>query len=99
MKKQKIVDPYELDEYEQEIIDNIHLAESYSPEETKRKLDELVAFAESHIEARAHVDLDMAIRDLEEVKYRASKIGIPYKTLINMVIHRYAISPQKEILV
>ena len=41
MKKQKIVDQDihdELDEYEQEIMDNIDLAESYSPEETKKSL-------------------------------------------------------------
>ena len=98
MKKKKIVDSYELDGYEQEILDNIELAESYSSEETKKKLDELVVFAESHIEERTNINLDMSTRDIEELKYRASKLGIPYKTIINMVVHRYAASPQKEIL-
>lgn len=102
MKKQKIKndDSYDdLDDYEQEIFDNIEHAGSYSLETTKRKLDELVEFAESHIEERMKVNLDISVRDLNEIKYRALKLGIPYKTIINMVIHRYATSPQKEILI
>lgn len=104
MKKERYFNPktgkeYFLDEYEQEIEDNIEFLESYSPEIEKQKIAELVEAAKAHVEARTHVALDMATRDLEEVKYRASKFGISYKTLINKIIHKYAISPQEEVQV
>ena len=89
---------YFLDEYEQELEDNFELQESYSPEETKRKIAELVDIAKSHVEERTHVDLSMPTRDLDIVKYRASKLGISYKEIINMIVHKYAASPQKEVL-
>ncbi|MEK6733726.1 MAG: hypothetical protein AABY27_01300 [Pseudomonadota bacterium] len=90
---------YFLDEYEQELEYNFELQGSYPPEETKRKIAELVDVAKSHVEARTHIGLDMPTRDLDIVKYRASKLGISYKEIINMVVHKYASSPQEKILV
>lgn len=98
MKKRKI-DPDELDEYEQEIEDNMESYVNLSPEETKKRIAELVEIAKSHIAARTQVSLAMHTRDLNALKYRASKLGIPYKTYINMVLHKYATSPQEEVLV
>ncbi len=72
MTKRKI-DPYELDEYEQEIEDNMESYVSLSPEETKKKLDELVEMAKSHITARTQVSLTMHTRDLNALKYNPTR--------------------------
>ncbi len=99
MAKQRLIDPYELDEYEQSIEDDMESYVRLSPEEEKKEIANLVEVAKSHVAARTQIDLDLPTRDLEAIRYRASKLGIPYKTFINMILHKYAISPPEKIFV
>lgn len=94
-----MADPYELDEYEQSIEDDMDSYVRLDPEEEKKEIANLVEVAKAHVAARTHIDLDLPTRDLETIRYRASKLGIPYKTFINMILHKHAISPPEKIFI
>lgn len=92
MKKQKMIDPYELDEYEQELEDEFELLTNYSPEEEKRKIAELVEMAKVHNEERTTLNMDVSTNDLAIMKYKAAKKGIPLQKYINLIFHQNAAS-------
>ena len=92
MKKQKIIDPYELDEYEQDLEDNLELLISYSPEEEKIKIAELVEMAKAHNAERTRFNMDVSTNELTIIKYKASKKGMSYKEYLNQMIHNDAAS-------
>ena len=77
-------DIFELDEYEQQIEDEI---ETYVPvdEQTRRDLTEIAEQAKK----RKNVNIRISERDLRRVKERAASEGIPYQTLITSVLHKY----------
>ena len=88
-------DPFKnlvLDEYEQEIEDNL-------PDELPKPDKEFLAFkkeleeaARKHIELRQSKPITLRVDgvDLMKVKARAQKKGIPYQTLLSSLIHNYA---------
>ena len=93
MKKQiQAYDPYdvELDEYEQELEDNFELCKRLEPAEEKAMIEKLVSAAKNHLAVKKSVTLRVAPRDLEVMRLKASRLGIPYQTYINMVIHKDA---------
>ena len=93
MKKQtKAYDPYDvkLDEYEQELEDNFELCKRLEPAEEKIMISRLTAAAKNHFAVKKSLTLRVAPRDLEIMRLKASRLGIPYQTYINMVIHKDA---------
>ena len=73
-----------LDKYEQEIEDNIDKFVPVSKKEKER--------IESIIEkARKNISISLRINnyDLEKIKKKADKDGLPYQTLITTVLHKY----------
>ena len=93
MKKQILAhDEYELelDEYEQELEDNLELCARLSPADEKLEIEKLVAAAKNHVKAKKSITLRVAPYDLEIMRLKASKLGVPYQTYINMVIHKDA---------
>jgi len=88
MKKQKIVDPYdvELDEYEQELEDNFHLQESLPPREKERVMSMLVAAAKNYFKKNANVFIPDP--DLAKIKSKARELGIPYDKFIIDTLRR-----------
>jgi len=91
MNKQKIVDSYELDEYEQDLEDHFELLIDYPPEEEKRKIAELVEVAKNHNAERTKLSLEVSTSELM-VKQKAFKKGISYKKYLNLMIHNDAAS-------
>jgi predicted DNA binding CopG/RHH family protein len=93
MKKQ--IDPFEnifLDEYEQELErelekGNFQRVENF--EETKKMLQ---AAAKYHLELKKSKSITLRVKqeDLIKLKARAKREGIPYQTLISMLIRQFA---------
>lgn len=77
-------DIFELDEYEQQIEDEI---DRYVPvdEETREKIEAIAEQAKK----RRNVNIRISERDLRLVKERAAADGVPYQTLISSVLHKY----------
>ena len=88
-------DPFKelvLDEYEQEIENNLP-DELPKPEaDFLARTEELEEAARKHIELRKSkpITLRLAGMDLIKVKARAQKKGIPYQTLLSSLIHNFA---------
>jgi predicted DNA binding CopG/RHH family protein len=80
MKKTKI----ELDAYEQSIENR---ADSFVPASpnTQAKFDAIIERARKS----KSISLRLSAYDLEKVKEKARESGLPYQTLISMVVHKY----------
>ena len=97
MKKHKIIDPYELDAYEQEVEDNMHLAESLDSEEEKLLMKKLVDIGKAHNAARTEIKLSLRTSDVTAIQHRANKLGIDYQTYLYMLVHKHATTSQDAI--
>ncbi len=73
-----------LDKYEQEIEDNFDRLVPVSKKEKKR-IDSIIE------KARKNISISLRINnyDLEKIKIKADKDGLPYQTLITTVLHKY----------
>lgn len=73
-----------LDPYEQDIEDNF---------EKQQKIDDpaLIALlqkaAKAHLNNKRPITIRVAEHDIEAIKIKASKHGLPYQTYLNMLIH------------
>lgn len=77
-----------LDKYEQELQDSIERGEWVPIENFSEELNLLQSAAlESE---KVHLDIELEPHDLELIKQKANKIGVPYKSLIRSILHSYA---------
>lgn len=81
---------YKLDAYEQEIEDNLDFS-NVSEDSKKLKL-KLIAAAKNHVKSKKSITLRISTQDLEAIKIKASKSGMPYQTYINCLLHADAIN-------
>jgi predicted DNA binding CopG/RHH family protein len=81
----------ELDKYEQEIADNIENAESIMTDSLKD--DVMQAAKNTYAVNKNKKDKTMTIRisqyDLDNIKARAEKAGLPYQTVAGALLHQY----------
>lgn len=75
-----------LDKYEQEIEDNFH--EHVLSVNAKDRIEMLQQAAKTHNKRKKPITIRVHEVDLEAIKIKASKIGVPYQTYINILIHR-----------
>lgn len=79
-----------LDEYEQEIKDGIGIHTTVK--NLKEEMTNIKKAARNHSGRKKSITIRLSEIDLEEIKIRASKIGIPYQTYIGMIVHKDATS-------
>jgi predicted DNA binding CopG/RHH family protein len=95
MKSTTNQDPFKklvLDDYEQEIereLEAGHYVRAENFQENKKLLEEAAA---RHLELQKSksVTLRLNQKDLIRIKAKAKREGIPYQTLISLLIHHYA---------
>jgi predicted DNA binding CopG/RHH family protein len=87
MKEYNSVKP--LDKEEKELIESIKNDEW----EPVKNMDEFKIqakkYAESTIKKDKRMNIRISERDLKNLKIRALEDGIPYQTLVSMVLHKY----------
>ena len=83
---------YYLDEYEQDIEDNMHLYLRLDPAQEKKKIAELVEMAKEYNGETEQITLDVPTKYLDKIKYIASRIGLSYHQYINNIIHEDAVT-------
>jgi len=77
-----------LDEYEQDIEDNLHKNRKLvNPE---REMAMLREAARNYVTAKKSITLRVHKYDLEAMRFKASKVGVTYHTYIKMLIHQDA---------
>jgi len=91
MKKKNKVDRdnLQLDAYEQEIEDSINTMEIKPPDAAmKKRIKKLQQIAQESLKRKA-ISLRMIEKELATFKKKASEEGLPYQTLLNLLIHKY----------
>ena len=79
-----------LDAYESEIKKNLHKIKPVKNQKANLAKPKLAK--KNYIAAKKSVTIRLSEGDLEAMKLKAEKMGIPYQTYINIVIHRDAVS-------
>ena len=79
---------FTLDDFENEIEASF---EKTTPISNKLdRIKELTNSAKEHSKRKKPITIRISEQDLEAMQIKASKLGIPYQTYINMVIHKDA---------
>lgn len=73
-----------LDSYEQDIEDNF---EKHQKFDDKNEIALLRKAAKAHLNNKRSITIRVAEHDIEAIKIKASKHGLPYQTYLNMLIH------------
>jgi predicted DNA binding CopG/RHH family protein len=79
-----------LDNEEQD-LENHFESMSSLPHKEERLLS-LKKAATEHVKKKKSITIRLSESDLEVMQLKASKLGIPYQTYINMIIHKDAVS-------
>lgn len=79
-----------LDKEEQALEDQFDSLQSDPNKEHFTKA--LEAAAIQHVQNKKPITIRVSIADIEAIKIKASRCGIPYQTYINMLIHKDAIN-------
>lgn len=53
---------------------------------------QLEVAAKNYLSEKKRITIEMSRHDIEAVKIKASKLGIPYQTYINILIHKDTLS-------
>ena len=88
--------PY-LDDEEKKIIEAFESGEYGSDEVLSQEAREEIEEAAKNTLKRRPISIRIQERDLRMLKLQAQKDGIPYQTLIQSVLHRYAEGSLKRI--
>lgn len=76
-----------LDKYKQETENGFQDAKSVKKD---KQLEILKNAAAKHSKNKKSITIRIANHDLEEIKIKASKLGLAYQTYINMLLHQAA---------
>lgn len=90
------VEPF--DEEERELIESVEKGEWQSiPEKDKhRYIKEAKQYAEASMKKDKRMNIRISERDLRNLKIKALEEGIPYQTLVSMVLHKYLSGKLKD---
>lgn len=79
-----------LDKDEQDIEDNFDSLQPIENMQAEIKL--LQEAASKYVNRRKSINIRIRESDLEAIQLKASKLGVPYQTYINILVHKDAIS-------
>lgn len=80
---------YKLDKEEQEILKAVEKGEWEPVNLTQSEIKMYVQAAKNTLRKNKHVHIRLTQADLNGLKTRAIREGIPYQTLISSVLHKY----------
>lgn len=101
MKKKKIKDEFDLKYFDDEERDMIESFENSNVKikpisEKRKKFWQQVAANSIAERKKKALSLRLGERDIDRIKAKAAKKGLPYQTLIASVIHQYATDQLEE---
>jgi predicted DNA binding CopG/RHH family protein len=79
-----------LDQEEQELIESIHRDNYRQPSDMAVAMQEFSSLVEKTITKKKAVSIRLLESDIQKIKAKAIREGIPYQTLISSLIHKYA---------
>lgn len=86
-----------LDSEEKELMESIENDEFVSIRENREKeISDAMQGAHATLKKDKRMNIRISERDLKNLKIRALEEGIPYQTLVSMVLHKYLSGKLKE---
>lgn len=79
-----------LDDDELDIEENFEKRTSLNPTELKKEMHALTLAAKNHAKTKKSITIRVNPFDLEAIKLKASKLGVPYQTYLNILLHKEA---------
>jgi predicted DNA binding CopG/RHH family protein len=77
-----------LDKYEQDLASSLEKGEWIS-DLTKKEKKLYEEYARYSLNKQKRINIRMSERDLKKIRAKAIEEGIPYQSLISMLIHKY----------
>jgi len=85
------------DEEEKELIESIENEEWMPVADNKKKeIEEAIENANRTLRKDKRMNIRISERDLKNLKVKALEEGIPYQTLVSMILHKYVNGKLKE---
>jgi predicted DNA binding CopG/RHH family protein len=81
---------HKLDAYEQDIEE--HFENLPKTSNKGALINKLQSAAKEYLQDKKPITIRVSVHDIEAIKIKASKAGVPYQTYINMLIHKEATS-------
>ncbi len=81
---------YELDDDEKDLLESFERGEWKSVKNKKAYLSHAKEASENFFKKDSRINIRISSFDLQHLKRIAAKEGLPYQTLIAMVLHKYA---------
>ena len=85
-----------LDNEEQKLLEAIE-ADDFESTLTPARKSELEAMAAETFKKDKRINIRITNRDLDAIKSKAQREGIPYQTLISSIIHKYISGSLREV--
>ncbi|MDN5360732.1 MAG: hypothetical protein PWQ84_1795 [Thermotogaceae bacterium] len=76
-----------LDEEEKDLYEAVEKQET---ESLKEDLQQYIQIAKNTVEKNHRINLRMNEKDLRKIREKSIELGVPYQTLINMILHQFA---------
>lgn len=87
MRTNKIYEP--LDSEENELIESIRRDEWEEAKDVRKLKKQALEYAEATVKKDKRMNIRISERDLRNLKRKALEEGIPYQTMVSMVLHKY----------
>jgi predicted DNA binding CopG/RHH family protein len=94
MKQTSIFDP--LDKEEKELIESLERGEWREARTATEQKKRARSYADATIKKDKRMNVRISERDLKNLKIRALEEGLPYQTLVSMVLHKFVSGRLKE---
>jgi len=87
----------EIERDEREILESFEEGEGVPLRDREREMGRFRALAENAARKNRRLNIRLSERDLQRIKERALREGIPYQTLIASVLHKYGAGTLREV--
>lgn len=81
---------YELDKEEEKILKDYDDGKYGKVNNSKAEISRLQEAAKATLNKTKNINIRLTEKDLQQIKSKAVKIGIPYQTLLTSLIHQYS---------
>lgn len=78
-----------IDDDEREMMESLEAGEWTSIDDVEDGTKEAIEIARSTMRKDRRMNVRISERDMRNLKIRAAEEGIPYQTLVTMVLHKY----------
>jgi predicted DNA binding CopG/RHH family protein len=85
-----------LDSEEKELMESIENDQWIPARDQKKLKEEAKLYAAATMKKDKRMNIRISERDLRNLKIKALEEGIPYQTLVSMVLHKYLTGKMKE---